>query len=289
MQNFDAAPRSAHLLRLRKHALSLVEAKLFTHSITALILLNAVILGLETFPSVMARFGPVLVAADHLILGIFVVELALRLFAHGGSFFRDPWSLFDTGVVAIALVPASEAFSVLRALRVLRVLRLISAFPQLRRVISGLLTAIPGLGAIAAILVIILYVFAVIGSKLFGADYPQWFGSLTISLFTLFQVLTLEGWADIVREIEKTHPYAWGFFIPYILFSTFIVLNLFIAVIVEAMQENEEGEEKRLNATLETISKNVELLRLRVETIAAFTSKEGTPNGRVGGRVDPED
>lgn len=168
-------------------------------------------------------------------------------------------------------------------------LRLISAFPQLRRVISGLLTAIPGLGAIAAILIIILYVFAVIGSKLFGADYPQWFGSLTISLFTLFQVLTLEGWADIVREIEKTHPYAWGFFIPYILFSTFIVLNLFIAVIVEAMQENEEGEEKRLNATLETISKNVELLRLRVETIAAFTSKEGTPNGRVGGRVDPED
>ena len=223
MQNFDAAPRSAPLLRLRKHALSLVEAKLFTHSVTALILLNAVILGLETFPGVMARFGPVLVAADHLILGIFVVELALRLFAHGGSFFRDPWSLFDTGVVAIALVPASEAFSVLRALRVLRVLRLISAFPQLRRVISGLLTAIPGLGAIAAILVIILYVFAVIGSKLFGADYPQWFGSLTISLFTLFQVLILEGWADIVREIEKTHPYAWGFFIPYILFSTFIV------------------------------------------------------------------
>ena len=124
----------------------------------------------------MASYGPALVAADQLISHSLVLELTLRLFAHRGAFFRDPWSLFDTAVVAIALFPASEAFSVLRALRVLRVLRLVSAFPQLRRVIQGLLTAIPGLGSIAAILAILLYIFAVIAVKLFGAQYPQWFG-----------------------------------------------------------------------------------------------------------------
>lgn len=256
-------------LRLRKRVLALVESAPFTRTIIALILINAVILGLETFPDVMARYGPTLIAVDHFILGIFVVELALRLFAHGGAFFRDPWSLFDTAVVAVALAPASEAFSVLRALRVLRVLRLISAFPQLRRVIQGLLSAVPGLGAIAAILVILLYIFAVMGAKLFGADYPQWFGGLDASLFTLFQVMTLEGWADIVREIEKTHPHAWAFFVVYILLSTFTVLNLFIAVIVEAMQENEESEERRLQASLDAIGARIAALDAKIDALRA--------------------
>src|SRR5262245_45351622 len=143
---------------LRQHVLTLVESHRFTRVIVALILINAVILGAETFPGIMAKYGHLLDAVDHAILVIFVLELALRLFAHRGAFFRDPWSWFDTIVVGIALVPASEAFSVLRALRVLRVLRLVSAFPQLRRVIQGLLAAVPGLGSIAAILCIVLYI-----------------------------------------------------------------------------------------------------------------------------------
>lgn len=262
-----AAP-TASLPGLRKTVLALVESKPFTRTIVALILVNAAILGLETFPAIMAAYGPALVFADHLILAVFVVELALRLFAHGRAFFRDPWSLFDTAVVAIALVPASEAFSVLRAMRVLRVLRLVSAFPQLRRVIQGLLAAIPGLGSIAAIMAIVLYIFAVMAAKLFGEQYPQWFGGLDASLFTLFQIMTLEGWADIVREIQETHPYAWTFFIVYILISTFAVLNLFIAVIVDAMQKSADIEEEETQRGIEALGRKIDALSAKVDALA---------------------
>lgn len=257
------ASLGANLLRQRKIVLELVESRLFTRTIIGLILINAVILGFETSPAMMSSYGPALVAADQLILGIFVVELTLRLFAHRGAFFRDPWSLFDTAVVVIALFPASEAFSVLRALRVLRVLRLVSAFPQLRRVIQGLLTAIPGLGS--AILAILLYIFAVIAVNLFGAQYPQWFGDFGAALFTLFQVMTLEGWADIAREIQQTHPYAWTFFIVYILISTFAVLNLFIAVIVDAMQKSEESMDHELQASIAALGKKIDQLAAGLE------------------------
>lgn len=254
---------------LRARVTALVESAAFTRLIVALILVNTLTLGLETFPGVMAAHGKLLVAVDRAILAVFVAELGLRLYAYRGRFFRDPWSLFDTAVVAVALLPANEAFSVLRAMRVLRVLRLVSVFPRLRRVIEGLLAAIPSLGSIAAILVIVLYVFAVMGAKLFGADHPQWFGGLHTSLFTLFQIMTLEGWADIVREIKVTHPYAWVFFIVYILLSTFTVLNFFIAVIVDAMQKSHAGDEDRLQAGLAAIARDVEAVRLRIETLAA--------------------
>ena len=219
----------------RRKLLALIESNAFTRSVIVLIIINAVILGLETFPTVMERRGALLRLLDRAILGIFVIELTLRVLAHGKSFFRDPWSLFDTAVVTIALVPTSDAFSVLRAMRVLRVLRLISAFPQLRRVMQGFVTALPGLGSITAILALFMYVFAVMAAKLFGQQYPQWFGGLFEATFTLFQVMTLEGWADIVREIEKTHAYAGVFFVIFILVSTFTVLNLLIAVVVDAM------------------------------------------------------
>lgn len=243
---------------------SLVEAPLFTRLIMALIVVNAVILGLETYPGIMAHHGALLKALDRAILFVFVAELALRLAAHRARFFRDPWSLFDLFVVAIAFMPANEAFAVLRAARVLRVLRLISAFPRLRRVIEGLIASIPGIASIGAILVIVFYVFAVMATKLFGAAYPEWFGSLHDSLFSLFQIMTLEGWADMVREIMTTHPYAWVFFVVYILAATFTVLNLFIAVIVDAMQRQHDDENdsdralKRIEAELAALNRRLD-------------------------------
>lgn len=239
---------------------TLVEALWFTRTIMVLIVINAVILGMETYPGIMAEYGVTLKAIDHAILWVFVAELGLRLVAHRLRFFRDPWSLFDTAVVAIAFMPANEAFAVLRAARVLRVLRLISIFPRLRRVIEGLIGAIPGIGSIGAILVIVYYVFAVMATKLYGAAYPDWFGSLHGSFFTLFQIMTLEGWADIVREIMKTHPQAWIFFVIYILSATFTVLNLFIAVIVDAMQRQHQTEEQEEQDTIKRIE--MELIRL---------------------------
>lgn len=247
---------------------TLVENKWFTKAIMVLIVINAVILGMETYPGIMAEYGRTLKAIDHAILWMFVVELGLRLVVYRLNFFRDPWSLFDTAVVAIAFMPANEAFAVLRAARVLRVLRLISIFPRLRRVIEGLIGAIPGIASIGAILVIVFYVFAVMSTKLFGAGYPDWFGSLHKSFFTLFQIMTLEGWADIVREIMKTHPQAWIFFVIYILAATFTVLNLFIAVIVDAMQRQNQEEEqeeqdaiKRIEAELKRLHKKIDCLK----------------------------
>ena len=215
----------------------LVEAPWFNHAIIVVILLNAITLGLETSPAMMARHGELLHGLDRIALAIFMVELLLRFAAYRGRFFRDPWRLFDLVVVGVALLPASGAFSVLRALRVLRVLRLVSIVPSMRKVVNALLGALPGMGSIAALLVMVLYVAAVMATKLFGAISPDGFGDLGKTAFTLFQVMTIEGWAEIARELMVHPPWAWLFFVAYILVSTFTVLNLFIAVVVNAMQD----------------------------------------------------
>jgi voltage-gated sodium channel len=229
------------------------------NTVLALIVLNAVILGLETSATVMAAWGPLLRLADKALLAVFVVELCLRLWAWRGAFFRDPWSVFDFCVVAIALVPASGPFAVLRALRVLRVLRILTIVPSMRRVVGGLLAAVPGLSSIAAVLGLLFYVFAVIATKLFGADYPDWFGHLGRSLYTLFQVMTLESWSmGIVRPVMEQHPYAWVFFIPFILIATFTMLNLFIGVIVSAMQSFTDAEKSETIAAVDQAREHIE-------------------------------
>src|SRR5579859_2127923 len=197
-------------LSWRQRLKARLEMLLVQRTLSALILVNAVILGLETSSTVMASWGPWLIAADTAILVAFFVEIALRLIAHRLSFFRDPWSVFDFAVVAVALIPASGPLAVLRALRVLRVLRLITLVPSMKRVVGGLLSALPGLGSVTAIIGIIFYVSAVIATGLFGADFPQWFGTLGESGFTLFQIMTLESWAmGIVRPVMDVFPLAW--------------------------------------------------------------------------------
>ena len=233
----------SHTFRGRLAALA--EDPRFQRAIIALIVVNAITLGLETSPAIMASAGSVLVALDRVVLAIFVAELAIRIGAYGRDFFRDPWSIFDFVVVGLALAPSTENFSVLRALRVLRVLRLITAVPQMRRVVGGLLSALPGLGSVVAILALIFYVAAVMATQLFGEDFPQWFGTLWKSLYSLFQIMTLESWSmGIVRPVMETHPYAWAFFVPFILIATFTMLNLFIAVVVNAMQSYHDMEAK---------------------------------------------
>lgn len=227
-----------------------LEAPLVQNTLIALILLNAVILGLETSPALMADWGSWLSAIDRAILTVFVVEIALRLVVLRLGYFRDAWNVFDFLVVAIALIPASGPLAVLRALRVLRVLRLITLVPSMKRVVGGLLSALPGLGSVSAIIGIIFYVSAVIATKLFGAAFPEWFGTLGSSAFTLFQVMTLESWAmGIVRPVMEVFPLAWIFFLLFILSSTFTLLNLFIAVIVNAIQQESMDEAPAIEAT----------------------------------------
>ncbi|MGH3901046.1 MAG: ion transporter [Pseudonocardiaceae bacterium] len=228
----------------RERLRDLVDGDRFQRFIIAVIVINAVTLGLETSDQVVAQFGGLLNVADRVALAIFVVELVARLAAHGWRFFRDPWSVFDFVIVGIALVPASEAFSVLRALRILRVLRLVALVLSMRGVVAALLTAVPGMASIAALLGLLTYVAAVIATQLFGAGVPDRFGDLGTSLFTLFQVMTTDDWANIARAAMAVQPLAWIFFVVYLLLSTFAVLNLFIAVVVRAMEEQVATEVK---------------------------------------------
>lgn len=226
---------------------NLLAHRLTERTITALIVVNAITLGLETSPTVMAAYGPLLLGLDRVILSIFVAEIAARLVVQRLSFFRDPWNLFDLFVVGIALVPATGSLSVLRALRVLRLLRLVTAVPSLKRVVGGLVAAIPGMGSIMLLLALIFYVFAVMGTKMFGGTNAEQFGSLGATAYTLFQVMTFDDWSGgVVKPLMEPHPYAIAFFLVFILLSTFMALNLFIGVIVGALDAEKAEDERQL-------------------------------------------
>ncbi|MEX1235696.1 MAG: ion transporter [Roseovarius sp.] len=211
--------------------------------IIGVIIFNAIILGMETSDPIMSQFGSAIVALDRACLAFFVAEIALKLYARGGRFFRDGWSIFDLVIVAVALVPTGQALSALRALRILRVLRVISVAPRLRRVVEGFVTALPGMGSVFLLMAIIFYIAAVIATKLFGADFPEWFGTLGRSGYSLFQIMTLESWSmGIVRPVMEVHPWAWAFFLPFILVTTFAVVNLLVGLIVNSMQDAHHSE-----------------------------------------------
>jgi voltage-gated sodium channel len=254
--------------------------------VMALIVLNAITLGLETSHAVMDRFGWLLNTIDRVVIAVFVVELAARLIVQRAAFFRDGWNIFDFIVVGIALAPATEAFSVLRALRVLRILRLITAVPTLRRVVNGLVASLPGMASIFLLILLVYYVASVMAVNLYGDEFPDLFGTLGRSAFTLFTIMTLEGWVDgVVKPIMKTHPYAWLFFIPFIIGTTFTVLNLFIGVIVGAMQEEHEKAAKaELAAEREIIEEETEPLMRAIKELqgeVAALRKDVVP--RTGG------
>jgi len=255
----------------RNRILHLVNHRLFESAIIGLIVVNAVVLALETSSRAMAIAGPVLTAIDTLILVIFVLEIALRLVADFRGFWRDPWRLFDFTVVAVALVPASGPLAVLRAFRILRVLRLVSTIPAMRRVVTGLMQALPGMGAIVLLLGLIFFVFSVISTKLYADSFPEWFGTLGASSYTLFQIMTLESWSmGIVRPVMVTHPWSWALFVPFIVMTAFAVLNLFIGVIVDAMQSQQtaEAHDEREAMASETAAILVEVRALRAEVAA---------------------
>ncbi len=246
----------------------LIEQPWFNRFILTLILLNALILGMETSATLMAQYGPLLLMLDKIMLAVFVLELLLRIFVHRLAFFKDPWSLFDFAVVAIALIPASGPLAVLRSLRVLRVLRVLSMVPSMKRVVSALLGSLPGLASIAMVLLLIYYVFAVIATKLFSAAFPEWFGSIGASFYTLFQVMTLESWSmGIARPVMEQFPYAWLFFVPFILVATFTMLNLFIAIIVNTMQTFTE-QEHALERQQDKLAEQAEQQQLQQELVA---------------------
>lgn len=271
----------------RARVARLVTSAAFQRVVIGLILLNAVTLGLETWDSLMAEYGGLFTAIDDTLLWIFTAELVLRIYAFRGRFLRDPWGIFDLVVVGIAWMPETDTISVLRAMRVLRVLRLVSVVPSLRNVVEAMLAALPGMGSIVLLMLLIFYVASVMATKLFGDDMAEHFGTMGTSLFTLFQLMTLDDWANIVKPVLETHPNALLFFLPFILIATFVVLNLFIGVIVESIQTMREQhasadtaamqaatEAARSEAHLDAQTVLTELRALRAE-IAALRQERG--------------
>lgn len=209
-----------------------------------LIVFNAVTIGLETSSSIMNKFGEILLLIDRIILAIFVIEIILKLYGYGLSYFKSGWNIFDFLIVALALLPASGSLAVLRSLRIFRALRLIKNLPKLRFIVESLLNSLPSLGWIFALLALVFYVFAVVGTKLFGTSYPEWFGNIWTSMFSLFQIMTLEGWAEISREVMIKFPLAYIYFIMFILLASYMTLNIFIAIVVNTMSEVQQKSSK---------------------------------------------
>jgi voltage-gated sodium channel len=232
---------------MRETVLNWVESKRVQYFITAVIIFNAITLGMETSDYLMAQYGMILKVLDKAALGVFVIEIILKLYARGWRFFKDGWNIFDFIVVAIAIIPASGPLAVLRSFRILRVLRLMSMVPQMRSVIQALISAIPGMISIIGLITLIFYVSAVLTTNFYSETFTEWFGDIGASMYTLFQIMTLESWSmGIVRPVMDQHPLAWIFFVPFILVTSFAVINLFIGVIVDAMQGQHQAEAKEV-------------------------------------------
>ena len=240
------------MITLREKIGTFVEGPKVQGFVLALIIANAITLGLETVPSIADAYGVWLRTFDQFVIIVFVFEILGKLIYRNWRFFLNGWNVFDFVIVGIALIPASGPLAVLRSLRILRTLRLLSVVPSMRRVVQAFLAAIPGIGSVCLLILLVFYVSAVISTKVFGADFPAWFGSIGKSMYTLFQIMTLESWSmGIVRPVLEVFPAAWVFFIPFILITSFTVLNLFIGIVVDAMQTQHKQEQQEIDAQID--------------------------------------
>jgi len=275
----------------RRQIADFVEHPRFVLAITVLIIINAVTLGLETDAGLMARVGGLIGALDTLILLVFTVEVGLKLYAYRLQFFRSPWNVFDFLIVAVAWLPSSGGLSILRALRILRAARLMSVVPQMRRVIGAIGHSLPGMVSVIGVLALVFYISSVLTTKLFGGhpdpEMREWFGTIWASAYTLFQVMTLESWSmGIVRPVMEVYPYAWLLFVPYIMVVTFAVLNLFIGIVVDAMQQQNDAQ---TDAVIEVTQKEyhhllteIKSLRAEVRSMNGDSARSTPPDGSSG-------
>lgn len=254
----------------------LINARPFQGAVLALIVFNAFILGAETFDGIQERMGRSLLLIDRIIIYAFVGEIVLRIIGERGAYFRNGWNVFDFLIVAVSLVAATSGLAALRAFRVLRVLRVITVIPRMRVVVSALLDSIPGIASVGVVLALIVYVFAVIAANLYGPAHPALFGDVFTSMYTLFQVMTLEGWPDIAGEVARTHARSWVFFLTFVLIATFTMLNLFVAIVVRVVEEDSDPWLDDLAANQKALSDDIAALRREVRDIArTLGSRQG--------------
>jgi len=265
----------------------------FQTAVFVVIILNAVVVGLETSPYIMSRYGALLGWANTVILLIFIAELTIRLAAHGRNplaFFRDGWNLFDFVIVAASLVPDVGSFTtVARLARLLRVTRLVSIHPELRLIISVMVRSIPSMGHVVLLLALLLYVYGVLGFHLFSKSDPANWGSLGTSLLTLFQILTLEGWVEVQEVSLRAHSWSWIYYGSFVVIAVFVVINLFIAVVINNLESakaehqaelDDQNPDRTLLVRIESVKRELNELEriLRREDPTHLTL--GTPEPR---------
>lgn len=221
----------------------IVNSKLFQNLILFFILLNALLIGLETSSEVMLKIGDTVELLNFLCLWIFILEILLRILANRFAFFKEGWNLFDLLIIIISLMPDNGVFSVFRILRTIRVLRLLSIVPKMRLISQALLSSLSPMFGVGILLLILFYIYAIISTHLYGERFPEWFGSIGESFYTLFQIMTFESWSmGIVRPLMDIYPYSWVVFVSFLLFASYIVLNIAIGIIVDCIGDIKANE-----------------------------------------------
>ncbi len=269
---------------MKAFAKRVIEARWFEPWMIGLILFNGVLIGLETSKDFVAQYGDWLHLGNDIILGVFIIEVALKLAAVSprfGLYFGSGWNLFDFTVVVLSLIPATGEFAlVARLVRVLRVLRLVSAVPQLRLIVATLVRSIPSMGHVILLMSIIFYIYAVTGFHLFHEHDAEHWGTLGAALLTLFQMVTLEGWVDVMDTAMEAHPWSWIYFVSFVLIGTFVMLNLFIAVVINNLDASKSAELEELrdpvthDEVLQELARTREALMELQRKISAFPARD---------------
>jgi len=250
---------------------ALVDSNGFQNAILIVIVINSIIMGLQTSKTIVANIGNVLEIIDYICLAIFIVEILLKLIAYGGKFFTDAWNWFDVIVIICSVISGLAFLKVLRVFRIFRVfktlkalkglkaMRLVSRLDKLRMIIGAIGKSIPGISWTAVLLLLIYYIFGIIGTTLFGEAFPDWFGTLGKSIYTLFQVMTLESWSmGISRPVMEAFGWAWVYFVPFVLISSFVVMNVVVGIVVNSISEVQEqlAKEREERAAAKAEKKN---------------------------------
>ena len=270
---------------MRERCRQIVEARWFEPVMIGLILFNAVLIGLETSHGIVERHGQLLHLGNDIILWVFVIEAALKITAVAPRlrlYFGNGWNLFDFSIVVLSFLPATEEFAlVARLIRVLRVLRLVSAVPQLRLIVATLVRSIPSMGHVIMLMSIIFYIYAVTGFHLFHEHDAQHWGTLGVAVLTLFKIVTLEGWIEIMNSVIEARPWAWIYFISFILLGTFVMLNLFIAVVINNLNASEKADLEQLERAPGRDEIVAELKRTQDALTALQRKLEALPGARA--------
>ena len=270
----------------------LVHKPYFEYAIIGLILLNAALLGIETSPAMERQFGDLLHLGNQIILAVFILEALLKMLAfapRADRYFRDGWNVFDFLIIAFALIPATGEFATIaRLARLLRALRLISAVKELRLIVAALVRSIPSVTHVLILMSIIVYIYAIIGYQLYHEHDPTHWRSLGVSVLTLFNIITLEGWTVVMDNAMQLHPWSWIYFVSYVIIATFVVINLFVAIIINQLDDAERQQEleqpiSRAELMRELRSTQTALRRLEQRLDDADDAKAAKKDGDDGG------